>query len=567
VHGITDVGTHAIHDWSVLPGPGVQFTSTPVALPTLGKAYLGRSDGIVQQIDLSSGASEALYPYGPGNFLFDPSVDPAMGTPGSGRLTAAAGFSAGSVSQFCVPASYGTCLSDAACTAWGGACVTGVCDPIEHVCFARPKSDGLACSDGMACTTGDACHAGLCEPGDASACACVNAGDSACGSGLSCCGGGVCANLQTDNAHCGSCANACAADRVCTNGACLAAPAACLSPMPATLASAGPVLGGGDGLAFDRPTGAVGSLCSAYVSTYRYPVASVVSRVDPTGAVQTMTSPSTDLAPLGGITTPREGNLLFTAALNRPAGSFPTTLPALITGTFSPAQLAIASTTSPTSSSVPFTTTIYDQGPVGPAFDYKTYTSTGGDSRLYFGNWGTNGDVVQMRRTCPFCEWTRTTVPVSILPAGDRITAITFEQHKSPGPTQGHRNLYVGHGTILSIVDLDSGAQQNLDLASAAPPPATTAILGLAVHPVYGDIYVEIKDATGTRNLLDIDEHDLSIRLARDVQMDLHLQSSIPQGFSNDGRLTIAPDNSVWRLVPPTVVGATPTFSAYQVAR
>jgi hypothetical protein len=49
--------------------------------------------------------------------------------------------------------------------------------------------------------------------------------------------------------------------------------------------------------------------------------------------------------------------------------------------------------------------------------------------------------------------------------------------------------------------------------------------------------------------------------------MDLHLQSSLPQGFFDDGRLTIAPDNSVWRLVPPTVVGATPTFSAYQVAR
>jgi hypothetical protein len=443
----------------------------------------------------------------------------------------------------------------------------GACDPLDHVCFARPNTDGSACDDGRACSTGDACKAGACEALDVSACACVHVGDAACATGLTCCGGGACANLQTDNANCGACGNVCPTDRVCSNGACVAAPAACVAPSVPTLSSVGTALGGGDGLAFDRPAGAAGSVCSAYLSTYRYPSASVVSRVDPSGSLQTMTSPSTDLAPLGAIATPREGSVVFTVALNRPPGSFPTTQPALIAGTFSPAQLSVAATTLSTFSTVPFSTAIYDQGPVGPAFDYKTYTTTGGDSRVYFANWATNGDLVEMRRSCLFCSWTLTTIPVSILPAGDRITAIAFEQHKSPGPTQGHRNVFVGHGTTLSIFDLDSGAQQNINLASAAPPLAITAILGLAVHPVYGDVYVEAKDSTGTRNLLDIDEHDLSVRLARDVQMDLHLQPTLPPGFSNDGRLTIAPDNSVWRLVPPALVGGPPSFSSYQVAR
>jgi hypothetical protein len=567
LHRITDAGASAFKDWSVNAGPGAHFVSSPAVEPTLGKAYLGRDDGMVQQVDLSSGASEAVIPLGPPNFVFDPSLDRSNGTTASGRLTVAAGVTTGSASQFCSPTPYGSCFSDTDCGSWSGACVTGACDPLNHVCYSRPSLDGSACSDGRACTTGDACKAGLCEPADVSACSCVNAGDAACAPGLTCCGGGVCANLQNDNAHCGSCGNACASDRTCSAGACVASPAACAAPNAATLSSVASLLGGGDGLAFDRPTGAVGSVCSAYLSTYRYPSASVVSKVDPSGAVQTMTTPSTDLAPLGAIATPREGNQIFATALNRPPGSFPTTQSALIEGMFSPAHLTVARVTLSTSATVPFTSVIYDQGPVGPAFDYQTYTGAGGDSRLYFGNWATNGDVVELRRTCPVCTWTQATVPVSILPAGDRITAIAFEQHKSPGPTQFHRTLYVGHGTTLTIVDLDAGSQKNVDLSATAPPLLNNAILGLAVHPVYGDVYVEVKDSSGARNLLDVDEHDLSVRLVRDVQIDLHLQPLAPASFSNDGRLAITPDDKLLRLVPPPLLGGPPAFAGYQVAR
>jgi hypothetical protein len=561
VHRITDLGTHGARDWSIVPGgTGLQFVASPAVEPTLGKAYLGRSDGMVQQIDLSSGASEALISSGSSNFVFDPSLDLSNGTTATGRLTVATGVATGAVSQFCAPTPYGGCLSDADCTAWSGACVTGACDPLEHVCYARPNLDGSACSDGRACSTGDTCRSGVCEPADVSTCACINAGDAACAPGLTCCGGGVCADLQTDSAHCGSCTNACAADRTCSGGACVAAPAACLAPTAATLSSVASLLGGGDGLAFDRPAGAVGGVCSAYLSTYRYPSASVVSKVDPSGAVQTMTSPSTDSAPLGAIATPREGNQVFATALNRAPGLFPTTQSALIEGAFSPAHLTIARTTLSTSATVPFAAAMYDQGPVGPAFDYQSYTGAGGDSRLYFGNWATNGDVVELRRPCPICSWTQTTVPVSILPAGERITAIAFEQHKSPDPSQFHRSLYIGHGTTLTIVDLDTGSQKNVDLS-------VTAILGLAVHPVYGDVYVEVKDSSGARNLVDIDEHDLSVRRVRDVQIDLHLQPLVPPSFSNDGRLAITPDFKLLRLVTPVLLGGPPTFTGYQVAR
>jgi hypothetical protein len=95
----------------------------------------------------------------------------------------------------------------------------------------------------------------------------------------------------------------------------------------------------------------------------------------------------------------------------------------------------------------------------------------------------------------------------------------------------------------------------------------TLTVLGLAAHPVYGDVYVEVKDSSGTRNLLDLDEHDLSVRLVRDVQIDLHLQPLVPSSFSNDGRLAITPDDRLLRLVPPPLIGGPPSFAGYPVAR
>src|SRR5262249_51937734 len=155
------------------------------------------------------------------------------------------------------------------------------------------------------------------------------------------------------------------------------------------------------------------------------------------------------------------------------------------------------------------------------------------DSWVYLGNWASNGDVVEAHRACPFCTWTVTQLPINITPAGDRITAIAFERHKNPGPTQGHRYLYIGHGSVLTIVDLDSGSQSTLNLSSVVPPLTVASILSIAVHPVYGDLFVEVKDSSTHRFLLNIDEHDLSARHVRDVQTDLHLKPPIPLLFSD----------------------------------
>jgi len=223
----------------------------------------------------------------------------------------------------------------------------------------------------------------------------------------------------------------------------------------------------------------------------------------------------------------------------------------------------VARTTGPTFSSVPFVTTNFNQGPVGPALDTTTYT-TSFTGKAYFGNWTSNGDVIVVSQSCPTCSFTASTVPVTITPAGDRITAIAFAARSATAPVR-HAMLYIGHGTKLSIYDLDVPGQLDLDLAAATPPPLISSILSIAVHPVYGDIFVEVGDTALSRRILAVREDDHSVRNVRDLAVDSKVVPLPPATFSNDGRLVIAPSLQLLRYVP--VLNAPPTFAQYGVTK
>jgi len=98
-----DMGSSGGPVWvSRNPGP-TQYVGLPVVAPSLGKAYVGRSDGYLQQIDLKTGAAEATATVGVGT-VSDPSFD-IEGGADINRLMAAAGSPVGDsqLRRFCIP--------------------------------------------------------------------------------------------------------------------------------------------------------------------------------------------------------------------------------------------------------------------------------------------------------------------------------------------------------------------------------------------------------------------------------------------------------------------------------
>jgi hypothetical protein len=554
----TDQGSSASFDWSIVGPAGTSFTSMGAVDPHAGQAYIGRSDGKLQQIDLVTGATLSVLNVAAGGIVFDPSFDEAFPSP---RVAVAGSSTTGVMAQYCagLRPPPGSCATAADCASWNGPCTQAACDLSSGTCYRLPLPDGSACDDGKSCSTGDACRSGECKANSYSACPCTQTGDAACAAGLTCCGT-VCVSLEGDPGHCGGCGTVCQPDQTCTQGSCNVAPAPCGAPTVSTLTSISPSLSGADAIAFDRAA----SFCSAYVSTYRYPTASVVQRVDPAGGVTTVTSASPDLAPLHGIAAPREGNQVYAAIVNRPSGSVPQTSPGLLEAAFVPAHASVARTAAFTFGAQPFALSIYDQGPVGPALD-MTYYSTTGTGRTYFGNWNANGDVVVVQQACVGCPWSVGPVPVSITPVGDRITAIAFAPARTLAPVQ-HRTLAVGHGAVLSLVDLDTSFQTVVNLVVAAPPPTVSAILGIAVHPHYGDIFVEVSDPAAHRRILQVREDDHSIRNLSDIQQDLRLSPVVPPFFTNDGRLVFQPSGKLLRLVPGTAPSPA-TFAEFGASR
>ncbi len=561
----TDKGNHASLDWSVLPPAGTSFTSTVNVEPTLGKLYIGRNDGSVQQIDLSTGTPEASLPVAPaGSTVFDPTLDSRYGSTIFDRLLVVGGNASGSFAQFCVavPPPPGACLQDSDCASFNGGCDVGACNSSTGACYRHPLPNGTPCDDGKACSLNDTCQAGVCKAGDYSGCPCTGTGDAACAFGLTCCGG-MCVNLLSGQNSCGACNVACPSDRMCSQGSCVVAPASCQSPNAGTLAGAGPILTGVDAVDFDRGA----ALCYAYASTYRNPSVSPVLRVDPAGGVTSLTNPSTDAAPLNGIAAARQGNQIFAVMIDKPFGSFPQTTPGVIDGTFSPARSSVDATTSATFASQPFAATIFNQGPVGPAFDYQSYTPSG-PTKLYLGNWQANGDVRIVQQQCPICPWLVNSVPVVINPPGDRITAIAYAPGSPIAPVR-HSSLYVAHGSIVSIFDVDTSTQTNIDLAGVdiVPPATVNAILSIAVHPVYGDVYIEARDTLSRREILEMRQQDRTLRNQHDVCTDLKLSPVAPATFSNDGRLVLEPSGLLLRVVPASNPNGPASFLEYGASR
>jgi len=317
-------------------------------------------------------------------------------------------------------------------------------------------------------------------------------------------------------------------------------------------------MSGADSIAYERtPLG----VCSAYVATYATTGPSSLKKVDPFGGVTQATLLSPDQAPLHGVDVVREGDLVFATMVNRPPGQFPLATPGMATGSVSSGSLGAATTAQPTSSTIPFSDPRFDTGPVGPALDYLIDPNNPGARRVYLGNWVANGDLYLIGRSCPICPWIATPVSHFSNPTGSRITAIAFEEVKVPGPvTVKHRHLFVGHGSTLSILDLDADQQTDVDLSQ--PPPGASRIFSLTVDPWYGDVYMEVDavGSPGTNRLLMVREDDHSIRNLYDAHVDLRVVPPAPQSFPDQGRICASSGAILERLVPNAFPGSQPAF-------
>ncbi len=93
----------AVPAWSAT-NLGGTVTTMPVVAPFLGKAYVGKSDGTLHQVNLATGLSESYGTVGAGT-VFDPSPDLEGASPDINRLQAA---TPGQVRRFCAPFQPGT---------------------------------------------------------------------------------------------------------------------------------------------------------------------------------------------------------------------------------------------------------------------------------------------------------------------------------------------------------------------------------------------------------------------------------------------------------------------------
>jgi hypothetical protein len=278
---IGDSGAMGITLGVVLPPMGLQFTTSPTYVSSLGMIYVGRSDGAMQQITRNGAFEGGLLLYlQPGATIYGATADVESTACAPDRLVVAAdGLLARLIlplpnceSGACAPTGCnsgfrlcgGSCIPTASCctsadcpsvangatacsggscvimcnsgyTSCGGACLTltdsNNCGGCGVACLAGQACCGMQCvgvlSDaancgacGSPCSPGAACCNGTCTTlGTTTNCAsCGNA----CAAGEDCCGM-ACASLSTTT-NCGSCNNACApvanAAVSCSSGAC-----------------------------------------------------------------------------------------------------------------------------------------------------------------------------------------------------------------------------------------------------------------------------------------------------------------------------------------------------------
>jgi hypothetical protein len=97
LHQIQDLGTYGTVNWGTTADAGGTFTTMPVAVASLNRAYVGRDDGTIQQIQLSTerGTLQGVVfvnPVNPGAVVVDPSLDVEGGAADFNRLVVAAGI-------------------------------------------------------------------------------------------------------------------------------------------------------------------------------------------------------------------------------------------------------------------------------------------------------------------------------------------------------------------------------------------------------------------------------------------------------------------------------------------
>jgi hypothetical protein len=324
-------------------------------------------------------------------------------------------------------------------------------------------------------------------------------------------------------------------------------------------------------MSFERTTETNGtSLCRAYVTNYGS--AARLAKIDETGVVASYTS--ADPTPLNGVAVPRNGSQVFGAMVNTGAGTGNPGMALRGPGasTYSRVKGATA-TGSPADTDNPFDQLAFNQGPVGPAFDYVTYSSDP-TRKIWFGNFkcptfpldgtcacldnglckidfsnGSNWSATPetyCNQACTAaggrCDYTI----ASICPGlPERITAIAFDQRMHAPSNTYHRFLIVAHGTTVSLVDLDGGTprQRDVNLANAAacnPDPAwgestVQAVLSTAAAP-FGDVILEVRGAGdkaapgNVRNtwLVNLNDQDLSCRHELEVQRSLEHVNPCP---------------------------------------
>ncbi len=563
LHRITDTGPGAVADWSIC-APGASFTGTPVLHPGLGKAFIGRDDGMIQQIDMAGGMAEIAIPIAPtGVEVFDPSLDVEGGAPDLNRLTVAIDPTAGQLRRYCAPwvplIQGGRCADSSHCAAWSDPpCHQGQCAADLGVCYSIPQNEQASCNDGQSCSANDVCRAGRCSSTDYSSCACVNPGDKACSAGQTCCGSlsGGCVDLNSDPGNCGACDRNCGPYRKCQSGECVRDENACTAPGAGVLNSVAPALAGADGIAFERTSL---NTCSAYVSTYQWPQPSRVLKVAADASVTMAQSISPDMAPLHGIDTVREGDLVFVTMVNRPFAQLPPTTPGMGTGFVSSGQVTVGAIASPTYGNVPFSGPRLNQGPVGPALDHRRYDLSPGTPVVYYGNWQTNGDLYRITRSCSTCPWFANPVPNWNNPSGERITAIAYTDRRSAHPPlPGDKpRLVIGHGTTLSIVDISGQPvpddQIDIDLSIFQPggdSRTIAALMSMSADPLYGDIFVEVKGAPPipTDWILMLRSDDASVRTLEQIQSDLHMTPIVSPSFSDEGSICASSGTYLLRM-------------------